>query len=147
MDGIFSNPGRRIKGWAQALFVIGIVAAVISFIAMVATDDDLFLTALLTAGISVLAAFISSLFLYAFGELVESTQENRDINRQIMQTLQGSVPQVPQAPRYTPVQNVPTAPQSADSHLSDSWYCRACGTSNSNSYSMCKRCGTYRSSN
>lgn len=159
MDGIFSNPGRRIKGWAKALFVIGIVAAVISFIAMVAMDDDLFLAGLLTAGISVFAAFISSLFLYAFGELVESSQENRDINRQILLTLGGNAPQAPQAPQHapqyaprqnTPVQSAaPAAPRPAPVPSGDTtpgvWYCRACGNATSNAYATCTQCGLPKS--
>ena len=153
MDGIFSNPGRRIKSWAKALFVIGIVAAVISFIAMVAMDDDLFLAGLLTAGISVLAAFIGSLFLYAFGELVESSQENRDINRQILLTLGGNAPQAPQAPQYAPQyapqQSVPAAPRPAPVPSGDTtpgvWYYRACGNATSNAYATCTQCGLPKS--
>ena len=173
MDGIFSNPGRRIKNWAKVLYVIEIIAAVIGGIAMIAADDDMFLFGLLTAAVGILAAFITALFLYAFGELVESSQENRDINRQILQTLGGNAPQAPQrapqyAPQYAPQQSAPAAPQqSAPAAPQQSapaapqrvrptpvpsgdttpgvWYCRSCGNATSNAYSTCTQCGLPKS--
>lgn len=157
MDGIFSNPGRRIKNWAKVLYVIEIIAAVIGGIAMIAADDDMFLFGLLTAAVGILAAFITALFLYAFGELVESSQENRDINRQILLTLGGNAPQAPQqapqyAPQYAPQQSAPAAPQrvrptpvpSGDT-TPGVWYCRSCGNATSNSYSTCTQCGLPKS--
>ena len=109
MDGIFSNPGRRIKGCAKALFVVEIIIAVIGGIAMIASDDDMFLFALLTIAIGIAAGFVTALFLYAFGELVESSQENRDINRQILHTLGGKAPQAPQAPPFPPATPPPAS--------------------------------------
>ena len=157
MDGIFSNPGRRIKNWAKVLYVIEIIAAVIGGIAMIAADDDMFLFGLLTAAVGILAAFITALFLYAFGELVESSQENRDINRQILHTLGGNAPQAPQqapqyAPQYAPQQSAPAAPQrvrptpvpSGDT-TPGVWYCRSCGNATSNAYATCTQCGLPKS--
>jgi hypothetical protein len=158
MDGIFSNPGRRIKNWAKVLYVIEIIVAVIGGIAMIAADDDMFLFGLLTAAVGILAAFITALFLYAFGELVESSQENRDINRQILLTLGGNAPQAPQqapqyAPQYAPQQSAaPAAPQRVKPTPVPSgdttpgvWYCRSCGNATSNSYSTCTQCGLPKS--
>ena len=153
MDGIFSNPGRRIKGCAKALFVVEIMIAIIGGIAMIASDDDMFLLALLTVTIGIAAGFVTALFLYAFGELVESSQENRDINRQILQSLGGSAPQAPQAPQYAPQyapqQSVPAAPRPAPVPSGDTtpgvWYCRACGNATSNAYATCTQCGLPKS--
>ena len=153
MDGIFSNPGRRIKGCAKALFVVEIMIAIIGGIAMIASDDDMFLLALLTVAIGIAAGFVTALFLYAFGELVESSQENRDINRQILLTLGGNAPQAPQAPQYAPQyapqQSVPAAPRPAPVPSGDTtpgvWYCRACGNATSNAYATCTQCGLPKS--
>jgi hypothetical protein len=112
---------------------------------------------LLTAAVGILAAFITALFLYAFGELVESSQENRDINRQILQTLGGNAPQAPQqapqyAPQYTPQQSAPAAPQRVKPTPVPSgdttpgvWYCRSCGNATSNAYATCTQCGLPKS--
>ena len=153
MDSIFSNPGRRIKGCAKALFVVEIMIAIIGGIAMIASDDDMFLLALLTVAIGIAAGFVTALFLYAFGELVESTQENRDINRQILLTLGGNAPQAPQAPQhapqYAPQQSAPAAPRPAPVPSGDTtpgvWYCRACGNATSNAYATCTQCGLPKS--
>ena len=153
MDGIFSNPGRRIKGCAKALFVVEIIIAVIGGIAMIASDDDMFLLALLTVAIGIAAGFVTALFLYAFGELVESSQENRDINRQILLTLGGNAPQAPQAPQYAPQyapqQSAPAAPRPAPVPSGDTtpgvWYCRSCGNATSNAYATCTQCGLPKS--
>lgn len=155
MDSLFSNPGNRIKNAAKALFVI---EAVFSFLSglLVIFEEEEFLLGLIVIATGVAVSFISALLLYAFGELVESSQENREINRRILMALNNGAAQTPVA--STPAVNAvpaapagykasaeaaPAAPQpvSSGSNISGIWYCRSCGKPTSNAYSTCFHCG------
>lgn len=71
-DNLFSDPGRRIKSYAGWCFVIGAIAFVIGGIVVMVMGS--FLIGLLWAGLGTLILYLSSLMIYAFGELVESTK-------------------------------------------------------------------------
>ena len=74
---MFKNVGAKIKTIAKVFFWIGFVGAIIGGIAIMAEgmmDEAVaLLLGLLVAGIGFMISWISSLFLYAFGELVEKT--------------------------------------------------------------------------
>ena len=72
---MFKNPGTKIKNLANTFFWIEVAAVVIAILAMA---DDLFEEPLLAIGVlvgGVAVAYISALFLAAFGELVETNTE------------------------------------------------------------------------
>lgn len=71
-ENLFSDPGRRIKRYAGWCFVIGAIAFMIGGIIMMVMGS--FLLGLLWAGLGTLILYLSSLMVYAFGELVESTK-------------------------------------------------------------------------
>lgn len=72
-EGLYSNIGSKIKGWAKGIFVIeAIFSIIIAIVLMAAGDLGLFL-GLVFIIIGPLTAWISSWLLYAMGELVEKT--------------------------------------------------------------------------
>ena len=88
---MFNNPGAKIKGLAKTIFWIEVIAIVIGVLFVGA--DELFETTegligaavILAAGVGV--AYISALFLAAFGELVQTNTEIESSNRQILEEL------------------------------------------------------------
>lgn len=74
--GMFSNIGGKIKGLAKVFTWIGIIASVISGIAMMLMDDDIFLfIGLIIMIAGSLLSWISSFMLYGFGHLVENSDK------------------------------------------------------------------------
>lgn len=71
---MFDNIGRKIKGLAKCLCWIGIVFSVISGIIVLV--DGLILAGLLRIAIGVLASWGGSLYIYGYGELIVSHEEN-----------------------------------------------------------------------
>ncbi len=87
LEKLFTNAGEKIKNYAKTLFVIESIAAIMAGIAVIAEDEDMFLMGILVAAAAIAFAYISSLFLAAFGELVESSSQNKNINEQFLQKL------------------------------------------------------------
>ena len=151
MDHLFSNPGYRIKNWAKVLFVIETVLSLLGGFLIIFEEEE-FLPGFIVIATGVTVSFISALFLYAFGELVESSQENRDINRRILMALNNGTLQAPPAAPVTgasaaapkaytaPVEAAPQ-PIPSGSNISGIWYCRSCGKPTSNAYGTCFHCG------
>ena len=75
-DGqMFANIGSKIKGVAMAACWIGIIISVFAGIILLAQGDEGILYGLLTAGAGALVSWLSSLFLYGFGELIVKVTE------------------------------------------------------------------------
>ena len=85
--GMFANIGEKIKAWAKAITVIGIISGIITFFAMFLSDEDLFFAALLAGVGAAVTAYTTSLLLYAFGELVANSKESKNIQQQILDEL------------------------------------------------------------
>ena len=69
----YENIGNKIKGLAQMAFVVEAIAAVITGIALMATDEDLILYGLLVLIAGPIIAWVSSWLLYGFGQLIENS--------------------------------------------------------------------------
>lgn len=80
----FTDPGARIKKYAKTLFVIEAIAAIIAGLGMAFSDEDMFIYGLLAAVAGIAVAYISSLFMAAFGDLVQSSIDNKAVNEQIL---------------------------------------------------------------
>ena len=79
---MFNNPGGKIKGLAKVLFVIMIVVYAIAGIIMIAQgarygQAGMILVGILSIGLGVLIAWLSVLFTYAFGSIVEDVEKIR----------------------------------------------------------------------
>ena len=86
---MFNNPGAKIKGLAKTLFWIEVIGVIVTLLAMadyVFDDEGIFIAiAILVVGIGV--AYLSSLFLAAFGELVQTNTEISNTNKQILEEV------------------------------------------------------------
>lgn len=103
-----------------------------------AADEDMFIWGLLVIAGGIAVAYISALFMAGFGELIESTTENKQINAKILYQIERSNGHSDQNPMPAPGYPVPPAP--------NTWICTRCGTTNSTNHAMCKTCGQYRTS-
>lgn len=72
---MFNNIGGKIKTLAKVIFIIEIVLAFIAGIAFMATDDSLIVVGLLVMVILPIAGWVSSWFLYGFGEIIDKLCE------------------------------------------------------------------------
>ena len=73
--GMFSNIGGKIQSVAKVVCWGGIIVSILAGIIMLATDDDLALLGLLTALGGSVGSWVTSLFLYGFGELIDKATE------------------------------------------------------------------------
>lgn len=80
----FADPGAKIKKYAKTLFVIEAIAAILGGLGTMMSDEDMFLYGLLIAVAGIAVAYISSLFMAAFGDLVQSSIDNKAVNEQIL---------------------------------------------------------------
>ncbi len=77
-EKFFKNIGGKIKFLAMILFVVEAIAALITGFVLMVTDEDLILYGFLSWIVIPLFAWVSSWFLYAFGELVEDVHAIRN---------------------------------------------------------------------
>lgn len=69
----YNNIGGKIKGLAKFLFGIQVITIVIGGLILVAQGNDSFVTGLLIILFGPIIAWISSWFLYGFGQLIENS--------------------------------------------------------------------------
>ena len=85
---MFENPGAKIKSLAKVCFWVEVIGVVLAVLAM---GDDLFEeieTIIMAVGIiavGVGVAYVSSLFLAAFGELVETNSSIAYTNTRLLE--------------------------------------------------------------
>ena len=68
---MYDNIGGKIKGLAIAIFIIETIAALITGIALIASDEDMIPIGFLAIVVVPLVAWVSSWLLYGFGELID----------------------------------------------------------------------------
>lgn len=85
--GMFANIGEKIKAWAKAITVIGIISGIITVIATLIIDESMLLAGVVAGVIEVVSAWSMALILYAFGELVANSKESKNIQQQILDEL------------------------------------------------------------
>lgn len=74
---MFKEVGKKIKGVAKGWFVLQCIGALIGGIVLFDGDEDMLPVALLIWVLGPLVAWISSLMLYGFGEIVDTAIINR----------------------------------------------------------------------
>lgn len=72
---MYKNIGKKIKGLAKATFVVEAIAAVVTGISLMASDEDLILYGLLVFLVGPIVAWVSSWLLYGFGELIDKASD------------------------------------------------------------------------
>ena len=137
---MFENPGRKVKTFASFLFIISAVVGLISAI-LTATQVHSFWTFLLIFGATLLGAYLTSLFLYGFGELIDSTQENLYTNKAIRAKLksENSEKSLESAPSPAYRQSSFSQHSYGASAQNGKWKC-SCGRINDDYVSTCA-CG------
>ena len=93
LDNLFANAGAKIKSFAKALFVIEFIASIIGAIVMISEDEDMFLAGILIVAAGYFVAYLTSLFLTAFGDLVQSNVDNHKVNEAILAKLNEKKPE------------------------------------------------------
>ena len=72
---MFNNIGKKFKVLAKVMFWLQAIGAVITGIILLAEDDELLIYSLLLILAGPLYAWISSWFLYGFGELIDKAAD------------------------------------------------------------------------
>ena len=85
LDSIYTDIGRKIKGWAKWIFIIEAIAAIIAGFGLMAYDATFI--GLLVLACGPLIAWVSSWILYAFGELVDKTCDNERNTQNILKLM------------------------------------------------------------
>ena len=68
---MYDNIGKKLKGFAKTIFAICLIASVIGGIAIMAIDGDLAIIGIIVMAVGILVSWISTWFLYGFGEIVD----------------------------------------------------------------------------
>lgn len=80
---IFDNPGRRIQVWAQGMFIVECIGLIVVFLEKCFNENAFWEGLLILLG-GAAAAYVLSLFVVGFGQLIESTKENARTNQEIL---------------------------------------------------------------
>ena len=70
---MFNNPGGKIKGFAIVVFVINILAFLVLGIVLISEVESVAL-GLLTILVGAVISWLSVLFIYAYGNMVEDVE-------------------------------------------------------------------------
>lgn len=157
---MFDNIGGKIKVYAKVVFAIGaIVGSIVSIVMFFVMLDEAaflgFLWLILGIPLSILTAFLSTMFIYGFGELIENSERTRRNTEEIYNAVyniytgkydtgakrasavktpinHGTIPATSHCPSSVPV------------HMSDdgTWECEKCGMRNPSSVKYCKGCNS-----
>ncbi len=77
LDNLYDNIGGKIKNWAQWIFIVEAIAAIIGGIFMLFEGDDTTFWGIILIIAGPVVAWVSSWILYAFGDIVENISDIR----------------------------------------------------------------------
>ena len=141
---MFDNIGEKIKGLAVVLCILGMIASVILGLTILSAS---FWLALLTIAAGCVGSWIGSFCLYGFGELIEETSANRQINAEILKCLKGEgdaeTSKIADAFKRASSVGSYTIP-GAKAASADSWRCKKCNSINHRTQQYCANCGEYK---
>lgn len=148
---MFDNIGEKIKGYAKFIFVVsfilGIIGAIASWIAVGGFGG--FMLFLLIGTLAFVLAYLSVMFVYAFGDLVgnaarirKNTEELYNINYETYSNIYDmnktkSAPLTDQKPQAASNSNPDTKPLKG-------WICQKCDYRNPEGIKYCRGCGEKR---
>ncbi len=166
---MFKNCGGKIKGLAILFFILTILLFIAGGILVIVLGTEYgyhrYEGYYIAGGIVLMLlgpiiAWLGTILLYGYGELVEDTEANRKANeeiRQILLSMPGTQPTEPVRPapaqnaydrppeRVNPMPPAPDAfaPPPEKPAQSAVWFCRFCGRKNDGAF--CINCGKPRS--
>lgn len=90
---MFENVGSKIKGVAQAGFLLEAIGAVIAGISLMAADEDLIWAGVLVLAFGPIAALVVSWFIYGYGQLIENSDLATEALKQKAEKQQQTIAQ------------------------------------------------------
>ena len=90
---MFENVGSKIKGVAQAGFLLEAISAVIAGISLIAADEDLIWVGVLVLAFGPIAALVVSWFIYGYGQLIENSDRATEALKQKAEKQQQTIAQ------------------------------------------------------
>ena len=145
MDSLIQNSGTIIKKLACILFVIAILTTIVCAVTFGKDrygDFNFWAFLGILVGV-VLSSFISSVFLYAFGDITENIKTMAAASVEAAK----ATTQAAQATRAPVSTSGPASFSNSRATLgatSDTWVCKKCGKRNSKGSTYCMDCGEYR---
>ncbi len=159
---MFEHPGRSLKMYGKVVFIIGVILSILGGIGMFIMAGNasqsyygrgasgMFVVGgIVTIAVGIFVSYLLSIFVIAFGELVE----NSTIIRGYMENRQNGTPNSPTTSFYTfpkPSESfVPFTPQNnhaqtAESHVNlnkGTVVCPSCHVENTSQAAFCRNCG------
>ena len=163
LDNIYNNIGNKIKILAKFIFIIESIITVILGIYLIAVADDnqdsLRAVGIFTILLGPIIAWISSWLLYAFGQLVDDTQEIRNTSSKThyysdevksTQNVISTTKETAILPETTETKTTPTPPEIKDIPEGNKYYidtkkdklvCLKCGFEQPTNRNVCWQCG------
>ena len=150
---MYKDIGKKIKGLAFASFIIETVALFVTGMVVLVNDPDYSPLALAFMLGGPLAAYLSSLILYGFGELVDKVC---DIEKRLTNSTCKPTPSaLTTNPNETHKQSFGEWVESNKQHPTNNpvnnpvnnavWVCTSCGQKNANTRTTCLKCGNEKS--
>lgn len=133
---MFDHVGEKIKGLAATVFFFEAAACVVGGIALMAADDELILWGMLLLFLGPLVSLVFAWFLYAFGELVESSKETAENTRKMVTLLTTEN----KKQTVTPSSQTQDSAGETSVPAPHSWRCNHCGKMRSGTH-YCEHCG------
>ena len=124
-ENLYDNCGQKMKGVAVGFFVLETIGAIIGAFALM--DAELYLAGVLALFIGPFVAWITSLFIYCFGELVEKTTSNEKNTKELL--------------KRTKPEAVPVREKVTDSPFSVKTAENSCKKDEKNAPYWCGKCG------
>ncbi len=148
---MFDHPGRKIKNYVMAMFVIEAIFIVIAYLFAlfnaINEDGDVFFVfffGVLACAALLFFAYISMLFVYAFGELTEETTQQSELFRENNELLRQLLEQKKETPAPVPASTPEPKPGSKPKPgplNQGQTRCPQCGTVQSDTREKCYQCG------
>lgn len=139
---MFNNIGRKLKGLAIVMFILGTVGVLVGYLfllgsAMRNSSDGVIITLIIGLIIGLIASWVSSWQLYAFGELVEKTTVIASNVSALYKICQGNTEVIT---KQVVVQDDIEVTAKQATKQGDGYLCPICHMSN-DSMGPCERCG------
>ena len=150
---MFSNIGKKIKDFAQIMFVVEVIGSLISagIIGFKNVGGAVgFLVFLLLGVLFFGGAYLSVIFIYGFGDLVDNAERIRENIESVRWNDRVEANTEPERKYGAPAAyNLSGKPifkdhESANQNTAGGWTCMRCGAQNKNNSSTCTNCGMQR---
>ena len=154
---MFDSIGEKIKKYAEILFVIDVIISLIGagyigfgIVSGIMNGAVGFLVFLLLAAVFIVWSYLSVIFIYGFGDLVDNAERIRANVESARWSDRVEVNAESERKRSAPVMfNLGGKPifkdhETARKNTESGWKCMRCGAQNENRSSKCSNCGMQR---